>query len=714
MPLRSGVCRLKNRNSLAGSLLLLLAAGCCRADTFTVTNLETSGAGSLPQAILDANAHPGADRIAFNLEAGTSFLIAPDEPLPAITEAVTIDGTTQPGYVDRPLVTIDASFVNSADASGLEIRAANCTVKGLAFTGFAGAGLLVQNASACKIEQCFSGITADGSVGFGNAYGIALIDSSQCVINHCVLSGNNAGLLIMGNSTANVLNNSFVGTDLVGGLAVENFYGVVLSGAGTQSNTIENSILAGNFVSGVTIDAGANHNQIQFNQIGINAFFDELGNGFNGVEILSGAQNSIENNFIVGNPAAGISLSGAFTRSNALTGNFIYGSLAGVNVEAGANNNDIGEIAGPPNTLTGNLLAGIRIVGANTTQNRVAANVITGNTGDGAVIASSFNQLLSNYIYGNVSQGVRVRAAQGGGYPSGVFLKDNLIFENGDLGILLEGSGGIGANGLQPAPELLSADTNSAATFVVARLRAAPLQTYAVQIFAIAEPDPSGYGEGEILLGSGTITTNSDGVGNVSLRVSPVDVGYFVSATAAAPDGSSSEFSAVQIVGQARPVPVIDSVSPASALAGSAAASVIVRGSNFVADSKIRWNDADRATIYVSDTELRFVIPFSDLLTPGNNRITVSSPAPGGGISNEANFAVLYPVPAAASLSPASVVKGSDTTTLTITGSGFYPASKARWNGSDRATTFVSSTKITFDAPKADLAAAAVAQVTVF
>ena len=36
MPFRSGVCRLKIRNRIAGSLLLLLAAGCCRADTFTV------------------------------------------------------------------------------------------------------------------------------------------------------------------------------------------------------------------------------------------------------------------------------------------------------------------------------------------------------------------------------------------------------------------------------------------------------------------------------------------------------------------------------------------------------------------------------------------------------------------------------------------------------------------------------------------------------
>ena len=36
-------------------------------DTFTVTSTADSGAGSLRQAILDANATPGADTIAFNI-----------------------------------------------------------------------------------------------------------------------------------------------------------------------------------------------------------------------------------------------------------------------------------------------------------------------------------------------------------------------------------------------------------------------------------------------------------------------------------------------------------------------------------------------------------------------------------------------------------------------------------------------------------------------
>src|SRR5688572_23214049 len=37
------------------------------AATFTVTNTNDSGAGSLRQAILDANANPGQDMISFNI-----------------------------------------------------------------------------------------------------------------------------------------------------------------------------------------------------------------------------------------------------------------------------------------------------------------------------------------------------------------------------------------------------------------------------------------------------------------------------------------------------------------------------------------------------------------------------------------------------------------------------------------------------------------------
>lgn len=56
--------------------------------TFSVTNTNDSGTGSLRQAMLDANAQPGMDNILISAE-GTIVLAS---PLPVISEAVTVQG----------------------------------------------------------------------------------------------------------------------------------------------------------------------------------------------------------------------------------------------------------------------------------------------------------------------------------------------------------------------------------------------------------------------------------------------------------------------------------------------------------------------------------------------------------------------------------------------------------------------------------------------
>src|ERR1700687_151818 len=76
--------------------------------TFTVLTTNDSGPGSLRQAILDANGNPGLDTIAFNIGGG-SQTIPPAYALPAITDPVIIDGTTQPGYSGSPLIVLDGT-----------------------------------------------------------------------------------------------------------------------------------------------------------------------------------------------------------------------------------------------------------------------------------------------------------------------------------------------------------------------------------------------------------------------------------------------------------------------------------------------------------------------------------------------------------------------------------------------------------------------------
>src|SRR5262249_55444478 len=65
---------------------------------FLVTTADDAGAGSLRQAILDANATPGANEIDFAIGKGGAQTIRPATALPAVTNPVVIDGTTQPGF----------------------------------------------------------------------------------------------------------------------------------------------------------------------------------------------------------------------------------------------------------------------------------------------------------------------------------------------------------------------------------------------------------------------------------------------------------------------------------------------------------------------------------------------------------------------------------------------------------------------------------------
>jgi uncharacterized repeat protein (TIGR01451 family) len=69
--------------------------------TLFVTNTNDSGAGSLRQALLDANTNANVDVVAFNIPGGGVPVIAPGSTragaLPVITSPVVLDGFTQPG-----------------------------------------------------------------------------------------------------------------------------------------------------------------------------------------------------------------------------------------------------------------------------------------------------------------------------------------------------------------------------------------------------------------------------------------------------------------------------------------------------------------------------------------------------------------------------------------------------------------------------------------
>ena len=70
--------------------------------------------------------------------------------------------------------------------------------------------------------------------------------------------------------------------------------------------------------------------------------------------------------------------------------------------------------------------------------------------------------------------------------------------------------------------------------------------------------------------------------------------------------------------------------------------------------------------------------------------------------------------PTADSLTPSAATAGGPGFTLTVAGTGFVASSIVRWNGTDRSTTFVSSTQIKAAISADDIAAAGTAQVAVF
>ena len=72
------------------------------------------------------------------------------------------------------------------------------------------------------------------------------------------------------------------------------------------------------------------------------------------------------------------------------------------------------------------------------------------------------------------------------------------------------------------------------------------------------------------------------------------------------------------------------------------------------------------------------------------------------------------PVPTITSISPSGVTAGSAGLTITVTGTGFTRGAAVRWNGINRPTTFIDSTRITAVVQSADLAVTGRAEVTVF
>jgi subtilisin family serine protease len=125
---------------------------------------------------------------------------------------------------------------------------------------------------------------------------------------------------------------------------------------------------------------------------------------------------------------------------------------------------------------------------------------------------------------------------------------------------------------------------------------------------------------------------------------------------------------AVTVTQGTNPAPMMGTISPSAAIAGSGAFTLTVTGSNFTPSSVIRWNGSDRPTTYVSASQLRASIAASDVAATGTAQVTVFTPAPGGGLSTAQPFTIgTAPV---LTVSAASVAPGANVTVTLTNGTG--------------------------------------------
>ena len=377
--------------------------------TYTVTNANDSGAGSLRQAILDANAHAGADTIAFKIGSGAKTINLA-KGLPALGDKLTIDATTQPGYAGKPLITLNGAGAGSS-ADGLKITGSGVAVRGLVINRFGGSGILVLGKGANRITNCYIGTDSAGNAASANkAHGILLQSPNNTVggargADRNVISGNGmSGVFVYTSAAAsNVISGNFVGTNAAGSAKIANGRnGVQIDGAagnrvgGLKSG--ERNVISGNARDGVLIvNSGAQLNIVQGNFIGTDATGTRaLGNGWYGIEIsrpnnVVGGAATGAGNIVSANGYGGIVLFLATSYGNRVQGNFVGTDVTGTK--------DLGNTGRGVEFTNGahdNRVGGTRFA---------ERNVISGNDngGVGFYSGSKMNLLQGNYIGTNAS-----------------------------------------------------------------------------------------------------------------------------------------------------------------------------------------------------------------------------------------------------------------------------------------------------------------------
>jgi hypothetical protein len=501
----------------------------------------------------------------------------------------------------------DAALGNGGNGVRI-IGASNNTVGGLV-VGYRniisgnGRGVSIETAAATgnTVQGNFIGTNANGDAALGNNQeGVYLSGPNNLVGGTTasarnIVSGNRFGIYVSDNlATGNQIQGNYVGTNLNGDAPIGNTEnGIVVYGGVNNSigGTISGAgnVVSGNGGNGVGVyNCAGTANKIQGNFIGTNAAGTAaLGNLGEGVRVIDSPKTLVGGTV----PAARNIISGnnrGVTIEDASTGTLVQGNYIGTDITGsnGLGNNQEGvavysssgnliggTVKGTRNVISGNDNDGVYISGGKT--NLVQGNYI-GTKADGVTalpnrvigvdVYSSFNNTIGgtapgagNVIASNNYAGVFI------GSGTGNAIEGNSIFNNARLGIDLDSTDIIGllandqgdpdlnANKRQNYPLLTSVTVNGGNTSIQGVFNSIPNKQFRLEFFANNVCNGSGFGEGQVFLGTASVTTDASGNGTINTTLPVAPAGQFITATATSAGGDTSEFSPCALVGGANP-----------------------------------------------------------------------------------------------------------------------------------------------------------------
>lgn len=358
-------------------------------------------------------------------------------------------------------------------------------------------------------------------------YALQFFEGSQGSIVRGIAFGRFPSAIQLIGATDVTIGGCFIGTNASGRDAVQNEIGILIESStniriGGVDPDLRN-VIGGNRIGVLLRSSRTTGTWITGNLIGVNPSGREsISNSEDGVRIEQGpiTGTRIERNVIGGSGETGIDLTNT-------TDVLIAGNDIGIS-------ND-GAVAIP------NFRGGVQLFGASGTQ--ITGNHIANNNGPGVWItgsqAASANRIRNNRIHDNVQLGIDLTSSS---QVDGVTANDN-----GDV----DG----GANRTQNFPVLASAAATATFTTVRGTLNSQPNETYTIELFSNAVCDPTGHGEGQTPITTFEVITDASGNASFARNVARVVPGRVLTATAAAADGSTSEFGrCVAVTAQVAPV----------------------------------------------------------------------------------------------------------------------------------------------------------------